>query len=73
MERRPIADQIFATVQPGAFFGDIDFTQSDVDCRRLMSIKALTDMDLYLLEREDLFQLDIDFKEDFFNLFQYSH
>ena len=36
-------------------------------------MKAQTDMDLLLLERADLFQLDIDFKEEFFNLFQYSH
>lgn len=73
IHQKPVADQILATVHQGAYFGDIDFTQSDVDCRRLISIKALTDMELLFLEREDLFELDTDFKEDFFSLFQYSH
>ena len=37
--------------------------------KRLFTVKAKTDMDLLLLEKEDLYSIDNEFKKEIFSLF----
>lgn len=69
MIENPEADIIFAKNREGSLFGDIDFIDTSPETRRVFSIKALSDMDLLLFPRNDLFQLDLDFKKEVVNLF----
>ena len=74
VERRPRADLIFATNKPGSYFGDIDFAVINQrrEATRLFSVKARTDMDLLLLEKDDLFLLENQFKKEILSLFENS-
>ena len=71
VERRPKADLIFATNKAGSYFGDIDFAviNQKRETTRLFTVKAKTDMDLLLLEQEDLYSIDSQFKKEIFSLF----
>ena len=75
VEPRGEADLTFAHIYAGSFFGDVDFTASThmSESKRLFSVKALSDMDLLLLSKEDLFDIDIEFKNQVFKLFNKSH
>ena len=75
VERRHRADLIFGKLREGTHFGDIDFTNlSEGDNpSRHFTVKAMTEMDLLLLEKEDLYAVDNCFKKEVFSLFQYSN
>ena len=57
------ADLVFAKKEEGSLFGDIDFIHTSSDSRRQFSVKAMADMDLLFFQRNDLFHLDLDFKQ----------
>ncbi len=71
MEKRPGADLVYAINMLGSNFGDIDFTASneEQEAKRLFSVKAMSDIDLLFLQKEDLFELDMEFKKEVMNLF----
>ena len=75
VEPRGDADLTFAHIYAGSFFGDVDFTASTslTESKRLFCVKALSDMDLLFLSKEDLFDIDIEFKSQVFKLFSKSH
>ncbi len=64
VEKRPRADLIFATNKPGSYFGDVEFAimTENKDPKRHFCVKAKTDLDLLLLEKEDLYSVDNEFK-----------
>ena len=61
-ERPP--DLIYATVKEGNYFGDVDFMKDEEneDYKRLFSVKAMSDLELLLLEKSDLYQIGLEFK-----------
>ncbi len=75
VERRPQADLVFHREGPGSHFGDVDYAASSQDNEsvRLFTLKAMSDMDLLFLEKEELFNIDIEFKEEVLALFTDSH
>ena len=54
------ADLVFAVNKTGSFFGDIDFTLSteEAEAKRAFSVKARTNVELLVLQKQDLFNLD---------------
>ena len=75
VEKRTHADLMFAYCHEGGYFGDVDFAASNQtsESKRLFSVKALTDMDLLLLEKSVLFNIDVEFKREVLHLFEHSH
>lgn len=75
VEKRSAADLIFATNITGSYFGDVDFAASDElkESKRLYSVKAMSDMDLLLLKKEDIYEMDMEFKDEVMGLFTRSH
>ena len=75
VDKRPAADLVFATNLAGSYFGDVDFAASDElhESKRLYSVKAMTDMDLFLLKKEDIYNMDQEFKDEVTGLFHRSH
>ncbi len=53
----------------------MDFTASNTkkESKRLFSVKAMSDMDLLILEKEDLYQIDLEFKKEVLLLFSESY
>ena len=54
--RRDREDKTFCRIKEGRHFGDHDFANSDEfkESRRIVGAKALTDMDLLFIKKEDL-------------------
>ena len=50
------SDLIFATSKTGSHFGDVDFISGGL--KRAFTVKAKTDLDLLMLEKDDLYSLD---------------
>lgn len=63
---------MYATCLAGQYFGDIDFLEKEEKQQRSFSVKAVTDLDLYLLSKNDLCRLDADFRHEIFQLFEHS-
>lgn len=62
---------MFAVNKQGSFFGDVDFTLTteDGEANRYFSVKAKTDVELLVLQKQDLYQIDLQFKREMTNLF----
>lgn len=65
---------IYATVKEGNYFGDVDFMsdEDNEDYKRLFSVKAMSDLELLLLEKSDLYQIGLEFKNEISDLFSHS-
>ena len=75
VEKRTVADLMFAYCHQGGYFGDEDFAASNQtsESKRLFTVKAVSDMDLLLLEKNVLFNIDVEFKGEVLQLFERSH
>ena len=66
-------DLIYATLREGSCFGDTDFLSLNTpNPRRQFSVKALTDVEILLLQKSDLLKIGVEFKADIADLFQDS-
>lgn len=56
-------DLTFSELETGAYFGDVDFLASNArkNSKRCFAVKALSDMDLLFLRKDDLFHIDYEF------------
>lgn len=65
---------MFALDNTGSFFGHVDFALSspDAEARRAFSVKARTNMELLVLQKSDLFDIDAHFKSEILELFAHS-
>ena len=72
--RRTRADLVYAVNKEGTHFGDIEFVFSteEEEARRQYSVKALSDLELLVLEKDDLYALDLEFKLEILELFENS-
>ncbi len=59
---------MFAINKAGSYFGDIDFTLSttESEASRLYTVKAMSDVSLLALHKQDLYEIDIKFKKEIF-------
>lgn len=66
MQPKDKADLVFAVNKAGSYFGDIDFTLSTelAEAQRAFSVKARTNVELLVLQKQDLFNLDSQFKRE---------
>lgn len=57
------ADLVFALNNAGSFFGHIDFALSapESEARRAFSVKSRTNLELLVLQKADLFDIDANF------------
>ena len=63
MIRKFPSDLVFIRVQEGSYFGDYDFLISgDNEGKRSFTSKALSDVELLLLDKKDLYKVDLEFK-----------
>lgn len=72
--RRVGPDLIYASLNQGSVFGETDLIpfRGDEPERRSFSVKALTDVELLLLQKTDLYSLGSEFKKEITELFQDS-
>ena len=55
------SDLVFIRLQPGVHFGEYDFLQNLG--HRMFSAKALSDVELFLLDKKDLYRVDQQFRD----------
>ncbi len=62
---------MFAVNKVGSFFGDVDFTLTteDGEANREFTVKAKTDVELLVLQKHDLYEIDLQFKNEMTDLF----
>ena len=65
------ADVVFAINKEGTFFGELEFSISSdqTEVPRKFPVKALTDVEVMVLEKNDLYKIDLQFKSEIFSLF----
>ncbi len=58
------SDLVFIRVEQASYFGEYDFLVSGAsEGRRTFTTKALTDVELLLLDKKDLYKVDLEFKD----------
>ena len=65
------ADVVFAINKEGSYFGELEFAISSdqQEVARKFAVKALTDVEVLVLEKSDLYKIDLEFKNEIFSLF----
>ena len=65
------ADVVFAINKEGSYFGELEFAISSdqQEVARKFAVKALTDVEVMVLEKNDLYKIDLEFKNEIFSLF----
>lgn len=74
MITRDEADLVFYTTKQGDYFGECDFAESmdGEEATRKFTVKALSDMTALVLDKQDLYNIDMEFKKEIFMLFKRS-
>lgn len=72
--RQEEADVVFAINKEGSCFGELDFAISALnkEAVRQYPVKALSNVELLVLEKQDLYKIDMEFKNEIYLLFDQS-